>query len=597
MNTTEYFIYTPPDEKYSPDNYRDLNLLKNVDIKAEYNHLLNSHHNKLIYTNSKSNILIDNMNFIKSIKYLLSQPSLTHISKYSDYIKQFLEASANLRRHVDSIHYFVKNSKNNVLQTSNFTTHQDSRRIDKYEVFKIPRDIIELINHVSYYFETIKKDLKLNEKTGHYELLVKNEENGKEQSIPILCKHNYMALNGESLYTISNECSLKGVCRFCGDSLESVSFEDTTTLPRTVAEFTYMLMDLYGRSPDDQSIFIYIYNNIASLISQMVEKDDQNFDNKASSVAALFCYNVINNHPPKLKPTNFLLLLSETLAAVGFDERKIKNTLDSGILGDTKNIYESMIEKRNTTLYLAALDKVFNDFATKDIKDLKNKGDEQMQTFNNMYRQLRIDNLYLDEIIKNIKEKEKEIEKGDITPTRFNTIMVFEGYVKQFCPGNNSLNHEFSSGKCKKCGINSDFKNTEEIYDKYSQEFNMNYDLKIENKFDVPKYEKVDIMPLIKKNPAEAKEKIIRKFNISENEFKILRQNIIRDFSTLIPTLQTWTHSDYEDWTVDEMLNMIVYLNNDELYSMLSWNYGSSGQFMVVDAEAVDAEDVEVEDD
>ena len=593
INTTEYFVNPETDKNFKPDDYRDLDKLEHVDTRAEYNHLLNSYHNKLVYTNSRSNILTDNQNFIKSIKFLISQPSQTHISEYSTFIKQFLETAANLRRHAESIKYFVKTSDTNSLKPEEFANLKN-KRIDKYDLFIIPRDIIELINHVSYYFKDIKNTLKLNDTTGYYELMVKNEKTGKDQAIPILCKHTFMTLNGDSLYTISNECAFKGVCRFCGDTLESVSFEDTTTLPRNVAEFTYMLMELYGCSPDDQSVFIYIYNNVAALISQMVEKDDQNFDNKASSIAALFCYNVIVNHPPIIKPSSFLLLLSETLALVGFNEQKIKSTIESGVLGDTKNIYDVLIDTHESTFY--DFEQIFNKYASKDIKDLKAKGDDQMLIFNEMYKQLRIDNLKLDEIVKGFKEKQRELEKGAIEPTRFNTIIVFEGYIKKSCPSNNNLNHDFKNGKCSKCGINSDFKNYEEIYNKYETQFNISYDLKVENKYNVPKYEKVDIMPIIKKNPTEAKEKIIRKFNISQNDFQILCQHIIDDMSIIIPTLQTWTYSNYDKWTVDEILNMIVYLNNDALYEMLWWQHINSSQFIIVNAEDIDANDIDDDD-
>ena len=598
INTTEYFVNNKYPENFKPDEYRDLDSFENVDTRAEYNHLLNSYHNKLIYTNSKSNILTDNLNFIKSIKFLLSQSSQTHISEYSTFIKQFLETAANLRRHVESIKYIISPSSKNSISSETFSNPKN-KRIDKFDLFLIPRDVIELINHISYYFKDIKDTLKLNSSTGYYELLVKNENSQKEQAIPIMCKHTFMTLNGESLYNISNECAFKGVCRYCGDTLESVSFEDTTTLPRNIAEFTYMLMELYGCSTDDQSVFIYIYNNIAALISQMVEKDDQNFDNKASSIAALFCYNVINNHPPISKPSNFLLLLSETLALVGFNEQKIKSTIDSGILGDTKNIYDVLTDTHDSKLYLNVMEDLFEKYASKDIKDVKSKGDEQMYLFNILYKQLRIDNLKIDEIVKGFKEKEREIEKGGIEPTRFNTLIVFEGYIKNCCPMNNNLNHEFdkNGGKCKKCGVNSDFKNYEEIYEKFETEFNISYDLKVENKFDVPKYSFTDISSIIKKNSAEAKEKIIRKFNISQNDFQLLCQHIMDDMSILIPTLQTWTHSNYDKWTVDEILNMIVYLNNEELYGMLWWENTNSSQYLVINAEDIDAEDVEDEDE
>ena len=599
INTTEYFT----NNKYIPmskNGYRDLNSLENVDVKAEYNHLLNSHHNRLLYTNSKSNILIDNLGFIKSIKYLLSQPSMSHINEYSNFVKQFLETSANLRRHMDSIKYITKSTKTNLLSVDDLEHFSDyftqkKKRIDKYHIFKLSRDIITLINNVSYYFNDIKNSLKFNEKTGYYELTVKDELEHKEQIIPIMCKHTYMTLNGESLYNISNECSFKGVCRYCGDVLDSVSFEDTTTLPRNIAEFVYMLMELYGCSPDNQTIFIYIYNSIAALIAQMIEKDDSNFDNKASSIAALFCYNIITKHPPVIKPTNFLLLLSETLALVGFNEQKIKNTIDSGVLGDTNNVYQSLIDTHDYSLY--DFNKIFNDYASKEVKDLKAKGIEQIQLFNTLYKQLRIDNLKLQEIIKSFKEKEKEIEKGDIEPTRFNTLIVFEGYIKKSCPGNNHLNHVFSGSKCKKCGINSDFKNFEEVYEKYETEFNLSYDLKVENKFDMPKYEKIDISTIIKKDSKEAKDKLIRKFNISENEFNVLKQHVIEDLATIIPTLQTWTHSEYNDWTVDEILNMIVYLNNDELYGLLRWYSSNISQYIVVNAETIDSNEIEEDDD
>jgi len=544
---------------------------------AEYNHLLNSEHNKLVYNDSKSNISYSNQNYMKSINYYLSHPSKSHLTNLEDLVMNFIDIAANLRRHSIGFKYFSDNNDNNALNEDSFKKYNLKEQI---KIFKLPREVIDVINHISYYFSKIKNDLKFNEITGYYEMNVQGE------NVPIMCRHIYMTLNGDNLYTISNECAVKNCCKYCGDTLDSIGFEDTTTLPRTVAEYAYLLMSAYGCSTDDQSTFIYIYNGMASLIAKLVKREDPEFDNKASGVAALLCWNVIHTYPPKSKTSSFIMMISETLASVGFNEQKVQNIINTGILGDPKDIYTILIATHDSSLY--DMESVFKDYSKDDIIKVKKEG--QMELFNLLYKQLRIDNLKIDEIVKNFKTKSVEMKKDDIEPTRYNTLMIFEDYAKKYCIATNKI-HKFEKGVCIHCGMQENYKNIEEIYDKFNDKFNSTYNLDIENKFNIPKVEKINIDSILKNNPENTKKEIMKYFNISSYEFDSLKNNLITDLPIIIPTINTWTHLNKYDWTIDEILNVIVYFNDESLYSLLSWEDDISKNVVV------NGEDAENDDD
>ena len=284
------------------------------------------------------------------------------------------------------------------------------------------------------------------------------------------------------------------------------------------------------------------------------------------------------------------MMISETLASVGFTEQKVQSIINTGILGDPKEIYLVLTAVHDSSLY--EMENIFREYSKDDIIKLKEKG--QMYLFNLLYKQLRIENLKIDEIVKDFKTKNIEMNKNNIEPTRYNTIMVFEGYIKKYCIATNKL-HKFEKGICIHCGIQENYKNIEEIYDKFNDKFNGTFNLDIENKFNAPKIEKININTILKNNTIDAKKEIMKYFNISSYEYDSLRNNLISDLPIIIPTLNTWTHLTKHDWTVDEILNVIIYFNDDSLYSLLSWESDISKNIVVngEDAENNDDDDDE----
>ena len=607
INVSKNFVLKPTDyviqdnKKFKNIENRNLNELidKNyiIDPKAEYNHLLHSYHNKLVYYTSKAKLVSNNINFDKSVKFYVSQPSSSIIYDSFKFVSEFIETTANFRRHADFLKPLIPEVKDYKLKTNDLNISNDKVKIN-YNLFTIPREIIEIINHINYYFNDVKEDLKYNEETGHYEMDVKNFKNNQSQKIPIMCKHVYMTLSGESLYKISAECSVKGNCKYCGCSLESLSFEDTTTLPRTVAEYIYTLMSAYGCSTEDGTVFIYIYNAVAELISKMVSHDVKDFDDKATGVAALFCINVIKNHPPILRTSGFLMTLSEALATVGFDDIKVENTLKSGVFGDTQNIYDAMTKVDVSLNY--NFDEVFNSYATDEVKKLKKE--HKMNEFNALIKQSRIDDLKIDEIVENIKvknvedfEKDKDSDEN-IEKTISSNISTFEDYIKNCCPETYGDNHEWKGETCIKCGINKNMKNLNEVYQKYFEKFGMDYILEVINTVKMPKFETPDITKILNEDFEKTKKIVMKQLNLTELNFEKLRKNIISQKSIIIPTLKVWTHTDKNEWTVEEILNVIVAINNSELWNMLDYS-DTIFIYDILDDEDIDADDVENEDD
>ena len=139
-------------------------------------------------------------------------------------------------------------------------------------------------------------------------------------------------------------------------------------------------------------------------------------------------------------------------------------------------------------------------------------------------------------------------------------------------------------------------KNLNEVYQKYFEKFGMDYILEVINTVKMPKFETPDITKILNEDFEKTKKIVMKQLNLTELNFEKLRKNIISQKSIIIPTLKVWTHTDKNEWTVEEILNVIVAINNSELWNMLDYS-DTIFIYDILDDEDIDADDVENEDD
>ena len=526
-----------------------------LDQLTNYYYLQNSHEKILMYNTFKANLINMNQKYAKEINKFIAHPFMNNLNiKVSEVL---VETLANIRRKVNDKYY--SSSKKGITIASNLKS-----KFDKYKVIKLPKEIMYIIKHLSECFEEIKPKLKMNDKTHFYEMSISTELG--EQILPIMCKHVYMVLNGENLYTISLECSDNGKCIYCGDALSSISFEDTTTLPTQIAELTYLLLELYGcDTSENQNSFLYIYNIIASLIPKFTTKDDVNFETKAQGVAALFCFNIIKSIPPVGNTNRIIKLITDIFILNKFDESKVEKILKSGILGDPNGIMRTLINK--TDMYYYDIDIIFS-YATEKIKELKEQG--KMSEFNDLYLKLQTLLTKRDYALPDTKTKYKFIVNYTTLETNLkNKIELFKVYISKYCPAEGKLKHEFNKNICSNCGVDFNFKNIEEIYKKYIKSFTSKYNLKADIKMKPVHVQGFDLKNALKISNEDAKNKIKSHFNLNDIQFNELKQNVVYELPIILPTIKSWTHIFNYDFKVDDILKIIVFINNKELYTVI----------------------------
>ena len=538
----EFFQQQPEDKK------------GNFDILGELNN--NSTTDYLSYDKTKSELMSTNYNYKTTILTLLQSPIKESVSKYFNIFAKFISVVNTLHNH-RVIKPYIGTAK---IPKTTFNNSFKSQ----FNVIKVPREISDLIKNIQLYFSVIKNKLKLNEKTGYYEMIYNNA------AFPILCRHVYMTLNDENLYTISDECSINGSCKYCGDVLASIDFDDTTLLPSTIAELVYILLNKFD-SLDDEGIFLYMYNLLSSIIDKYVEFNDENFDGKAIAVCSLYCYaifqeavreNILN---PETLTSTFKKLATHC-AEVGWDEQKIDDLLKSGMFTNLDQIVRNLTTGFKAMGEIMEIEDIFQQTARKEIIELRSK--DRLNEFMFLLRQAKIDSLILDEYAKKISKYTDinyKISLKEFDTTKFDTFNIFSDIIEHNCIIHGV--HDYNGTVCKYCGLKKNLSNIEDIYNKYNIYFNTNFDMLpvVNFKPTVKAEDKSKLDNMLKKcKPFEkAVDHIKQLFNLNDNEWKFMFKQINRLHYQIVSDIKTLiVNTVKEDIKLsnEDIIRLLVYL-------------------------------------
>ena len=574
--TTEYYKQTNKNETNDEVVwYPSILNKKYVDIIGEVNNALNSHHSFLSYQDFKSVLIAKYPNLIDEINYFIQQPTDKTPSKNGDWFAKFIDSYAMFFKY-QLVRSHINNDK--VLDVKN-TTLNKSKTKHNFNVMVLPKEVIEIIRHINYYFKDIKNKLTLDDKTGFYLLDVQTDE-GKQTKLPIMCRHVFMTLSGKSLYQISKECCLNGQCKYCGDSMISFVDDDATNIPPAIAELTYRLIEC-SDAADDDGTFLVIYNIFTSVIYSFVQQDDPNYDNKAIAIVSLYVYKIINElvkHNIVDKSVSnvkkLIAIIADNCSVVGWDESKMEKLLQNTNLFNNIDLFVKLLSgNQDKILDLGDnLKKTFDSTSSKEVKQLSENN--EIHTFNTINEISVLDDVnfdFIQNIIDELKNKIKTKNKpGDIYGTAINTFELFEKISKKYCPVN--YIHDFEKGECKYCGLKSDGSNSKKVYEKYEREFNQKFELNPINKLTKFKNFKSDIDP-IKKGLETIKEGDIKnyiktKLNLNEDEYKKVYNYVYEVINDIVSVVSNYTYvSTDKIWKLkmDEILRVYLYLDKIEI--------------------------------
>lgn len=360
-----------------------------------------------------------------------------------------------------------------------------------YKIVSIPKDIQIKFMKLGKYFDEIKKILKYNNKNGFYSYELEG------LLIPIVCKHEYMYLEGVSPAEVSIECYKDGLCKYCGQEINAYHERINEEMPSKVYDLIYKFIKSIGDNVEGDSLAIIFYNMIYKVVTTNIKNTStKGYEAGVIALAALFLYKVYTTTKDKIifnnKVSKFLDNVMEYCASVGWNKEKMETLSKSNnLFADIDNIvsiikskiYTNNIKFVNGLPISVLFEKSVypDDFSKLEAKNTEQKlflsGYENMIKFNILLDKKTLEKWVFELVMKNMKAiedmkcryKTKSIE---VEIAKHGEVF-FDKIWATYCPDGG--NHEYESGVCKKCGIKKDGSNKKEIYIKWDNVINNNH--------------------------------------------------------------------------------------------------------------------------
>lgn len=365
-------------------------------------------------------------------------------------------------------------------------------------IMRVDKDIRKLLRSPRVFFNMMKKMLKFDKNTGYYSIM----RNGVV--IPVICKHEYMLLSGQTLIEVATVCSINGKCMYCDAPIpeydKALIMEQhinmmniSTKLVNTIIENN---VSIIGKIPinlryviaNKDNIIINISYVISSIIMEHTFKNIKRGEIKHG-------YETVPDNPLQISPLDNIInnnldeAIKENIGDVEFKHQNIKvityayyivkKVLDEANINSGKlyNECSSFLTINNvrTAIDVSGVIKqlldthevakdwikniIENDESLKQIYE-NNCAEKMIYTIRYQFLKLR-KHLPLCSIV--------EVSSGINIKSIIITINKFEEVYKKvcltFCPVN--YIHSFINNMCKYCGLKKDSSNSIDIYIKY----------------------------------------------------------------------------------------------------------------------------------
>lgn len=371
-------------------------------------------------------------------------------------------------------------------------------------IMRVDKDIRKLLRSPRVFFNMMKKMLKFDKNTGYYSII----RNGVV--IPVICKHEYMLLSGQTLIEVATVCSINGKCMYCDAPIpeydKALIMEQhinmmniSTKLVNTIIENN---VSMIGKIPinlryviaNKDNIIINISYVISSIIMEHTFKNTKRGELKYEH-GYEHGYETSSNNLLQISPPNNIInnnldeAIKENIGDVEFKHQNIKvltyayyivkKVLDEANINSGKlyNECSSFLTINNvrTTIDISGVIKQLLDTheVAKDwIKNIIENDESLKRIYENncaekMIYTIRYQFLKLRKHLPlcSIVEVSSEINIKSIIITINKFEEVYKKVCLTFCPVN--YIHSFANNVCKYCGLKKDSSNSIDIYIKY----------------------------------------------------------------------------------------------------------------------------------
>lgn len=354
---------------------------------------------------------------------------------------------------------------------------------NKYNVYRIPHDLLNMFTHITKYWGEIKNTLTLDKETGYYCYVPKDN---KTISIPIICKHQAMILDNISINIVSAQCYINGVCKFCGQEIIAYNDGNDFVLPTTAMSLIINFSEIFTHKYSADMIIFDVTNYIIRRLQDMKISNYSNDECIGWTCLILIKLCQLGNKQFAISDAKFKKLinkLSKNLSILGKSDKDIDDFLNDN----------SLFEGIDNLIIMLQSDGIVNKQSNDDINKIITNIDKIIFDGNDKTPKTQLQKYYLSNDGKiyemflafklllcrayntPFKYIVNEIIRDIDDETINNTVNTF-GYdffrktAKIYCPVNSC--HEWKNNICKYCGLHKDLSNIEEIYNKYSTEIN-----------------------------------------------------------------------------------------------------------------------------
>lgn len=370
-------------------------------------------------------------------------------------------------------------------------TYRNCRMKDYYKIVQVPKDLQMKFNKISKFFNEIKGELTLNQSNGFYSYVFENVK------IPVICRHEYLTLEGVPPAEISIECYKGGKCKYCGQEITPYHEQIKDSLPPRVYDLIYKYIATINENIEVDGLMYALFNLLFDAIQANIKVSNvKNYDASVIAFASLFLYKVYTITKGKINYNNklgkFLDSVKEYGSAVGWSQEKMDLALNNKqMFGNIENITNIIKEKiyTNEIKYLESLPlSVLFDHnvdprdkaklkATSKLQQLYLEGTEKMLKFNDLIDKAHSALWKLSHANELISKSKTLAITSSLPEVKSISIkngeQFFDRMCKNYCPVNEI--HEYSGDTCKHCGLKKDASNKKAIYDKYQNLINNQY--------------------------------------------------------------------------------------------------------------------------
>ena len=431
---------------------------------------------------------------------------------------------------------------------------------EKYKVVRIPKDIMKIFAKITGNIAEAMEYLKLNEKSGYY---CYHHESGV--SIPVICKHQVMLLEGVNPITIANECYKNGVCKYCKQDMIAYNNIGTATLPPVVASMVISLAECFKEA--------FSVDTVIHVISNYISKQLENLGisvysvNECIGYGDIFLLKIIALCKKTFKMIDYKVKLlinkiSASLAFLGKSENDVAQILNNDeVFGDIESvvtILKSDLKKEESAgMILSAV--IPEDVLFNSTTDRTPKTDLQKLYLSDKWKMYELFLLFEKEYNKLYNFEYGKRDLDDKIHIDYNTInmkintigyIFFQNMCKNYCPVN--FVHEFKNDVCIHCSLDKHGKNAEKIYDKYSNIINntATEEPKTLNLKDA-KVKKADLKTIMDEIPSKDTEKLkeaLHNSGLEYTEISIMESNYKTFNEKYFSELSIILNVDYEEF-------------------------------------------------